>query len=185
MCLTLFLDFDKAVTILEKKLEARDSPPAGRGRTISPSRQQSVQFHIVKEPTESDVMIDPTMLLKQDNIAIAPPSRSPSSNMRRQNSMNSITSNSPENSGIRHSNLSTTGAGSAGTSVSHSVAKDKDREQFPTGAQVPAAYYKEIEEQLADALYKRTQAKLMADPDQVNVESALVDALRVNALFPI
>jgi hypothetical protein len=48
---------------------------------------------------------------------------------------------------------------------------------------VPAAYYKEIEEQLADALFKRTQAKLMADPDQANVESALADGLKVILAF--
>jgi tetratricopeptide (TPR) repeat protein len=42
---------------------------------------------------------------------------------------------------------------------------------------------REIEEQLADALYKRSQAKLMADPDQANVESALADALKALTLY--
>lgn len=43
--------------------------------------------------------------------------------------------------------------------------------------------YREIEEQLADALYKRCQAKLMADPDQANIESALADGLKALTLY--
>jgi uncharacterized membrane protein len=37
----------------------------------------------------------------------------------------------------------------------------------------------DLELQLADVLYKRAQAKLLIESDESNIESALVDALRV------
>jgi hypothetical protein len=41
---------------------------------------------------------------------------------------------------------------------------------------VPSSYYREVDDQLADAYYKRSQAKLMTDPSAANIESALDDA---------
>ena len=46
----------------------------------------------------------------------------------------------------------------------------------PPGAVVPSSYYREMDDQLADAYYKRSQAKLMTDPSATNIESALDDA---------
>lgn len=46
----------------------------------------------------------------------------------------------------------------------------------PPGAVVPSSYYREMDDQLADAYYKRSQAKLMTDPSAANIESALDDA---------
>jgi hypothetical protein len=46
----------------------------------------------------------------------------------------------------------------------------------PPGAVVPSSYYREVDDQLADAYYKRSQAKLMTDPSAANIESALDDA---------
>jgi hypothetical protein len=46
----------------------------------------------------------------------------------------------------------------------------------PPGAVVPSSYYREMDDQLADAYYKRSQAKLMTEPSAVNIESALDDA---------
>lgn len=39
--------------------------------------------------------------------------------------------------------------------------------------------YEELEENLADAYYKRSQAKLMTDPSPHNIESALQDTQHV------
>ncbi len=41
----------------------------------------------------------------------------------------------------------------------------------------------DLELQLADVLYKRAQAKLLIESDESNIESALVDALRVSFLY--
>lgn len=91
---------------------------------------------------------------------------------------------SPKGSLNRHNSVMSTGSGSGAGSISqHSQSQSHGTYGFPTGAQVPAAFYREIEEQLADALFKRTQAKLMADPDQANVESALADGLKVYSLL--
>lgn len=81
-----------------------------------------------------------------------------------------------------------TGGGNGGGSASSQLLHQQQQHAasamgFPSGAQVPAAFYQEVEEQLADALYKRAQAKLMADPDQANVESALGDGLKVRASY--
>lgn len=46
---------------------------------------------------------------------------------------------------------------------------------------VAEGHRKELEELLADALYKRAQAKLMVESDSVNIEAALNDAMK--ALF--
>lgn len=43
---------------------------------------------------------------------------------------------------------------------------------------------KEIEEQLAETLFKRAQAKLMVGQDAVNVESALADAVKSSSYMP-
>jgi hypothetical protein len=167
-------------------LEGKDPAPGARmSRSGSPLRHQSVQFQIVKESIKGDVMIDPSMLLLQDNLAIPNPLRSSSSSFRRQSNVHSVTEGfSSKQQQYGSPTAGGTGGGmisSTTSAASHSITKDKEREQFPSGAQVPAIYFKEIEEQLADALYKRTQAKLMADPDKINVESALADALRVNS----
>lgn len=42
-----------------------------------------------------------------------------------------------------------------------------------------ALYYRDVEEQLADTLYKRAQAKLIVDPNPANITAALDDALKV------
>jgi hypothetical protein len=84
--------------------------------------------------------------------------------------------------GSVQSNGSSTGTGAPGAPTAAAGTQQQPQHQvpgLPTGASVPAAYYKETEEQLADALYKRAQAKLLADPDQANVESALADGLKV------
>jgi tetratricopeptide (TPR) repeat protein len=44
-----------------------------------------------------------------------------------------------------------------------------------------AAFYKEVEEQLADTLFKRAQAKLMIETSAVNIEAALSDAIKSSA----
>lgn len=166
----LYADFDKAVSLLEKKLEGRnatsfDGLVAGGRRALN---RQSSQFHIAPKDSDEGVMIDPSMLQTTHSgrkASIMKPAMKPgTSGKRRQNSIISLGSGSGANSV----------SGGGGGTASH--AKESN---VPTGAHVPAAFYREIEEQLADALFKRTQAKLMADPDQANVESALVDGLKV------
>jgi hypothetical protein len=43
----------------------------------------------------------------------------------------------------------------------------------------PVAYWSELEDSLADALFRRAQAKLLCDASLRNIENALSDALRV------
>lgn len=50
----------------------------------------------------------------------------------------------------------------------------------PTGS---SAFKKELEEQIADAYYKRAQAKLLIESDAVYIEAALADSLKVNIRF--
>lgn len=157
---------------MEKKLEARtansfDGLVAGGRRGLN---RQSSQFNILPKEPEDGVMIDPSMLATTHagrKASIVKPSSKPGASSKRQSSVVSLGSGS----GI----ISGSGGGGGGNSSSHV----KESNNIPTGAHVPAAFYREIEEQLADALFKRTQAKLMADPDQANVESALADGLKV------
>jgi tetratricopeptide (TPR) repeat protein len=68
-------------------------------------------------------------------------------------------------------------------SVSSSMSKDAN--PLAGGASssggYSAAFYKEVEEQLADTLFKRAQAKLMIETSAVNVEAALSDAIKASA----
>lgn len=163
------------MSLLEKKLEARtatsfDGLVAGGRRGLN---RQSSQFIIAPKDPEDGVMIDPSMLATTHagrKASIVKPAAKPGASSKRQGSVVSLGSGSGIISGS---------GGGGGNSSSHV----KESNNIPTGAHVPAAFYREIEEQLADALFKRTQAKLMADPDQANVESALADGLKVTFVF--
>ena len=216
-------DFDKAVIILEKKLDAKlNENPRNRGGAL----RQSAQFTIVTKEPENDVIIDPSMLQQNHLKGSFSPKASGSftpkgshglsklSSMKRQNSMNASGSTSNGLSvalATAVSNVNAAGttgggtgavvvgggggtgpgtvagsnSGAGGGSISQHQHQQQTQQQqgFPTGAHVPASFYKEIEEQLADALFKRTQAKLLADPDQANVESALADGLKVRRVY--
>eukprot|EP01038_Epipyxis_sp_PR26KG_P007639 gene7639-10398_t len=50
-----------------------------------------------------------------------------------------------------------------------------------TSSQINSTHLKEFEEQLADVLCKRAQAKLMVENDAINAESALNDAIKASA----
>eukprot|EP01034_Spumella_vulgaris_P021885 gene21885-27961_t len=65
-------------------------------------------------------------------------------------------------------------------SVSSNISKEVN---FSGGAagNYSAAFYKELEEQLADTLFKRAQAKLMIETSATNVEAALSDAIKSSA----
>lgn len=80
---------------------------------------------------------------------------------------------------ISTSPMTRPGALARSGSVSSSVSKDL---VFGAGAGAgySAAYYREVEEQLADTLYKRAQAKLMVEVSAANVEAALSDAIKVS-----
>lgn len=58
------------------------------------------------------------------------------------------------------------------------VNRDRDDHLVST----TALYFRDIEEQLADTLYKRAQAKLILDSNPANIVSALEDASRVGNL---
>jgi len=185
---------------LEKKLEARASAAAtdsnsaqlspGHHTNINPNRRggahrASSHFAVMPRESEEGVMIDPSQLMTHTGGMLShgmsfegggPPSSS--GNTRRKVS---IVGKSPKHG--RHNSVQSNGSGS-GFGHTGSASQQTAMTGFPTGAQVPAAFYKEIEEQLADALFKRTQAKLMADPDQANVESALGDGLKVCTEYP-
>ena len=163
-------DFDKAINILEKKLEARNSSSydgltSNNRERRNIHRQSSNQFNIQPKEDEEGAMIDPSQLITTHS-------------GRKSSFINKPTSAS--RSGKHGSNISAS-SGSHGGSVEagRSSSQQGGGAGFPTGANVPASYYREIEEQLADALFKRCQAKLMADPDQANVETALADGLKV------
>lgn len=46
------------------------------------------------------------------------------------------------------------------------------------GLAASSAFRHEVEEQLADTLYKRAQAKMMVHADPINIESGLADVLK-------
>jgi hypothetical protein len=149
------------VSILESKLDRDLNGPGSR--RPSPQRQSS-QFNILPKEIDEGVMIDVSMVA-QTHLARK------ASFMSKSGAGNK--SGKFGGSGVN----SATGSNAASADVPRSASQGTA--PFPAGAHVPAALIKEIEEQLADALYKRSQAKLMADPDQANVESALADGLKV------
>ena len=155
--------------ILEKKLEGRgcsssDSLASPIGGRRSAHRNSST-FNILPKESDEGVMIEPSM------VASSHMARKASFVLKTNKSAKQLGSMSSVASGSAQASASGEGGG-ANKSVSQPGG-------FPAGAQIPAAFYKDIEEQLADALFKRCQAKLMADPDQANVESALADGLKV------
>lgn len=147
-------DFDKAVSILEKKLEGRSGDNGARRNLV----RDSSKFNIAPKESDEGVMIEPSMLV--------------TNHLQRKGSVLKM-SKSAKGGGFSTASGSLVGSSGDGPRASAQSGN------FPTGAHVPAAYYREIEEQLADALFKRCQAKLMADPDQANVEAALADGLKV------
>jgi hypothetical protein len=165
MCLIALLlahaaDFDKAVSILEKKLEGRNGDSSTRRMNLV---RDSSKFNIAPKDSEEGVMIDPSMVA--------------TTHLQRKGSVLKISKSSKGGAGFSTASGSLVGSSGDGPRASGQGGN------FPTGAHVPAAYYKEVEEQLADALFKRCQAKLMADPDQANVEAALADGLKVSVLM--
>lgn len=50
------------------------------------------------------------------------------------------------------------------------------------GAVTPISYFRDLEIQLAEAYFKRAQAKLYIESDTFKIEEALVDALKVSFL---
>lgn len=124
--LFVYTDFDKAISILEKKLEGREN---NASRRQSPTRQ-SGQFNIIQtRENEEGEMIDPSMLA---GAHMAQGQRKPSFILMKTSKSGKVGSGLSTHSGSREGSLenrSATGAAAAGMG-------------FPSGAAVPAAYYK-------------------------------------------
>lgn len=65
-------------------------------------------------------------------------------------------------------------------SGSMSMDSHRNHQQPHNGIVIPQSYYQELEDQLADALFRRAQAKLMLEVDPTHISSALTDARRVS-----
>ena len=64
------------------------------------------------------------------------------------------------------------------TKISHSASAINLSHKNSLPPALAESQRKELEEQLADALYKRAQAKLLVEADTINIEAALSDALK-------
>jgi hypothetical protein len=115
-------DFDKAVNILEKKLEGRD----GQQRRYSPQRQSS-QFNILPKESEDGELIDPSM------VATSHLARKASFLLK------------PSKSGKLGGSGASTASGSNNPSADNPKSSSAPGQQsFPAGAHVPAAYYRYV-----------------------------------------
>jgi hypothetical protein len=112
-------DFDKAVNILEKKLEGRD----GQQRRYSPQRQSS-QFNILPKESEDGELIDPSM------VATSHLARKASFLLK------------PSKSGKLGSGASTASGSNNPSADNPKSSSAPGQQSFPTGAHVPASYYR-------------------------------------------
>lgn len=167
-------DFDKAVKLLENKLAAGSSTDrltAGRvltGARVSKGTLSSFNLSKLVEAENTD---DPTALVA---VEPGPAKLDPIAHILRNNSKHHI--NAPSSSG----------AGSSGKPTmtrSNSIMSVQSQGGMSVSA-LNNSQTKEIEEQLAETLFKRAQAKLMVSQDAVNVESALADAVKSSSFMP-
>jgi len=183
-------DFDKAVDILEKKLESKPKQHAHFGNSMGMDTlatgvmvaKRGAAWHVNRKSSKFNVGTPQrTDVYAQDEGNIIDPSML--NQMHRKGSFDMSTAAAA----AAAANASTSPKGRRANSISSSNGggsfSGAEVPGVPKGATVPGSYYQDLEEQLADAFYKRAQAKLMADPDEANVRSALNDALKALAFY--
>jgi hypothetical protein len=144
----IFIDFDKAVSLLEAKLSARIGGDS-HGNNI-----KAIRFAVnglASTPQSKEII----------NIYTKPTSSTPSD---------------------QHSTSTQGGKASFGKQQAPNFRFFNHLNNQDNNVSTTALYdiyHREIEEQLADTLYKRAQAKLIVDPNTSNFASALEDALKV------
>lgn len=176
----LCLDFDKAVKLLENKLSvgsSSDRLTAGRvltGAKVSKGTLSS--FNLSK-------------LVEAENSTEDAEKAAAESNKPAMDPIASILRNNSKHINVPSSSSGGGGGGGGGGMKPAALTRSNSilSVQSQGGVSVSGltnGQTKEIEEQLAETLFKRAQAKLMVSQDAVNVESALVDAVKSSSLMP-